>query len=142
MTITETTPSSTPLSQPVALVAHHGSVSPVEAQALQWIHEHPPYICEAYDIHKALNVSMKYANKLLERLERKGHLKRYATGRYELAEKPLAAFMPEAVAVGGIVHRALGGTVVVGPRVHGLQFSVRSGEAGVNAYRRVSSGKK
>jgi predicted transcriptional regulator of viral defense system len=86
-------------------------------------------------------MSMKYANKLLERLERKGHLKRYATGRYELAEKPLAAFMPEAVAVGGIVHRVLGGAVVVGPRVHGLQFSVRFGEAGIRAYRSVSEKK-
>lgn len=81
---------------------------------------------------------MKYANKLLERLMRKGRLVRYSTGRYELRDKPLSAFLPPgAVAVGGIVHRGVVGGVGA-PRVNGLQMNVRLGPAlGGELYRRI-----
>jgi hypothetical protein len=84
---------------------------------------------------------MRYANKILERLKRKGRLVRTSTGRYELAEKPLAAFLPPgAVAVGGIVHRGVVGGVG-GPRINGLQMNVRLGPIGSELWKRLAERK-
>ncbi len=109
----------------------------MEAQALNWIREHPPYVCDATNLREGMKVSMKYANKLLERLHGKGQLIRTATGRYQLTERPLAAFLPPgAVAVGGIVHRGVVADVG-GPRVNGLQMNLRLGALGADLWRRI-----
>jgi hypothetical protein len=91
----------------------------------------------AADLEAGLRMSRAHATKTLQRLEAKGRLKRVVHGQYELTEKPLSSFMPEAVQMRDTVHRALVEGSMPVFRVNGLQGFVRLGEVGVAFFRRL-----
>jgi hypothetical protein len=91
----------------------------------------------ADDLVNGLQYRKPYAAKMLQRLEAKGRLRRVVHGQYELTEKPLSSFLPEAVQMRDTVHRALVEASVPVLRVNGLQGFVRLGEVGVAFFRRL-----
>lgn len=108
--------------------------SPTECRIVDWLCSHPPFVIDYEQLRSEFRFKPAYARKIVQRMVRKGLVKRICPGMFELTEKPL---IPQIQETERHILSTVGDVVRGLPHVNGLQLTTALGRAGSKAFDRI-----
>jgi hypothetical protein len=101
---------------------------------VDWLRTHPPFIIDYEQLRSGFKFKPTYARKIIQRMVRKGLIKRITYGIFELTEKPL---IPQVREAERHILSTVGDVVGGPPHVNGLQLTTALGRRGSKAFDRI-----